>query len=96
MTKAIANDRCVDNACLVHPILDDPRCSVESYIEYRRAIVITPQELEEMIDSGVARIRYPRATDAFLEKLRKGAEDSDRLDEDAHNELWHQGILPPL
>jgi len=88
-------DKSIDQSCLLS-VGEHSCCSKESFAFYSRAILLPVAALEQMIGEKTATPKPPLASAALLKKLREGAGISEELRDKVHDELYMQGILPPL
>lgn len=91
---SVTPDKNIDPACTLAP--GDHRCCVKaSFIDYRRAVKLSAERLEELVYDGVARSRPPGATPDLLNRMRDGAEESEFLTGEMRDILYRQGLLRP-
>jgi hypothetical protein len=91
MTK-ISPDKNVDDSCLLHPG-DHPKCVLESFVDYRRAIYIDTSALMQLVANGQARACPPSVEAPVLQRLREGAESTAMMVDEVRAELWEQGLV---
>lgn len=93
--SSVSPDKTIDLSCILSSG-EHQCCTKESFASYSRAILISIAALEQMINRKTATPKPPLASIVLLNKLRAGAEISEDLRDKIHDELYMQGILPPL
>lgn len=92
---SVSPDKNIDPACILSPA-EHHTCVKPSFIDYRRAVLMNPQHLEQLVRKGLAECRPPGADPAFLHRLRCGAEESEFVIGEIFEILYAQGLVRPL
>jgi hypothetical protein len=91
----ISKEKSIDYSCVVSAG-EHASCKADSFAFYRGAQILSLRDMEKLIGENKAWHRPPPADDNLLRRLRDGAKHSEELRDSVHDELYLQGILPPL
>lgn len=92
---SVSTDKRTDPSCRMEPG-DHHTCTKESFIDYRRAEILTIGQLEGIVEREAAIPRPPAADPSLLERLRQGAEETELLPDGAFAILFGQGLVRAL